>query len=82
VDLPGNRKMRVGTPGLPDWACFNHDRYCFIEIKAPGRTPSQNQIDWMESARRSGLNSIWCDGLGRLMLELEQIWSTDALRRA
>ncbi len=75
VDLPGKRKMRVGTPGLPDWACFNHDRYFFLELKSPGKVPSIPQEYWMAAARRQGITVIWADGLGRFMAELEAIWT-------
>ncbi len=75
VDLPGNRKMRVGTPGLPDWACFNHDRYFFLELKAPGKFPSQGQLDWMRLAHMKGLTVIWADGLGKFLAHMEAIWT-------
>ncbi len=75
VDLPGNRKMRVGTPGLPDWICCNHDRYFFLEVKSPIKVPSPIQNEWMNSARRQGITAIWANGLGSLMVQMEAIWT-------
>ncbi len=75
MELPGNRRIRIGTPNLPDWVCLNHDRYFLVEMKAPGKVPNAGQEQWIADARRKGLNVFWADGLGRLMLELEAIWT-------
>ncbi len=74
MELPGNRRIRVGTPGLPDWACFNHDRYFFLELKAPGKAPSIAQLDWMRMAHTKGLTVLWADGLGNFLGNMEAIW--------
>ncbi len=71
VDLPGARKMRVGTPGLPDWACFKGSRYCFIELKRPGKTLSSDQKIWFALAQKNKINCLWADGLGSFLAKWE-----------
>jgi hypothetical protein len=79
VDLPGARKMRVGTPGLPDWCCFKDKRYFFLELKRAGKQLSADQIQWfVEVAGRKKLNAIWCDGLGNFLAKFEvEPWSIE-----
>ena len=61
VDLPGGRKMRVGTKGLPDWICVQKHTAFFLELKSPKRTPSIDQDIWMELARERGHVVMWAD---------------------
>src|SRR5262252_1625358 len=39
---PDGRWVRVGEPGLPDYACIKDD--FFLEVKRPGGKPSAAQI--------------------------------------
>ncbi len=61
VDLPGGRKMRVGTKGLPDWIAVKKDVAVFIELKALGKCPSIDQELWMEMARQRKHRVMWAD---------------------
>ena len=40
---PDGRWIRVGEPGLPDYACLKHD--FFMECKRPNAKPSPAQIE-------------------------------------
>ncbi len=61
VDLPGNRKMRVGVKGLPDWIAVKGKIAVFVELKAPGKVPSIDQEIWMEMARQRKHLVMWAD---------------------
>lgn len=40
---PDGRWVRIGEPGLPDYVVIRND--WFLEVKAPGKTPSPKQIE-------------------------------------
>jgi len=40
---PDGRWIRIGEPGLPDYACLKDD--FFLEVKRPGARPSPAQIE-------------------------------------
>lgn len=42
LKTPDGRWIRVGEPGLPDYACLKRD--FFLEVKAPGKEASPAQI--------------------------------------
>jgi hypothetical protein len=67
VDLPGGRKMRVGTPGLPDWICCKRDKYFFLELKRPGRFLTDDQHIWFNHAHGNHIPCMWADGLGTFL---------------
>ncbi len=78
VNLPGDRKMRVGTPGLPDWCCFKGARYFFLELKRPSKKLSEDQLIWFAMAERNKINAMWCDGLGNFLAKFEiEPWSVE-----
>jgi hypothetical protein len=78
MDLPGNRKIRIGIPGLPDWCCFKGSRYFFLEMKRPRKELSEDQKIWFALAERNKINAMWCDGLGNFLAKFEiEPWSVE-----
>ncbi len=71
VNLPGDRKMRVGTPGLPDWVVVKGRNCFFMELKATGKKPNVNQDLWMGLADQRGIACLWVDSLEMLMEKLK-----------
>ena len=72
------RKMRVGTPGLPDWFAVKRDKYCFVELKSPGKELSAAQRDWFAQAQRNRINCVWADSLSSLIARFEcGAWSVE-----
>jgi hypothetical protein len=74
VDLPGNRKMRVGVKGLPDWVAVKQAAAFFLELKAPGRKPSIDQEIWMEMARERKHRVMWADGFEVFIERFRTLW--------
>lgn len=54
--------VNIGIPGEAD--IFGHrvsdGRAIYIEVKLPGETPRQNQLDFLEAMRGSGALAGWC----------------------
>ena len=73
VDLPGGRKMRVGTKGLPDWIVVKQTFAVFLELKAPGKKPSIDQEIWMECARQRQHRVMWADGYEVFLDRFERV---------
>ncbi len=67
MQTPDGRRMRVGTPGLPDWIAVRGGRYYFLELKAHGKKLSAAQEEWFTLARINRLNAIWADSLEMLL---------------
>lgn len=73
VNLPGDRKMRVGTPGLPDWVVVNGRNCFFLELKATGKQPNTNQDLWMFLAGERGILCLWADSLEMLQAKMKEM---------
>lgn len=61
------RRIRVGSPGAPDWIVFKGEKYCFIEMKAPGKVLTTDQLIWFGLASFNKINCIWCDSFQMFM---------------
>jgi hypothetical protein len=48
------RMIRYGIPGLPDIVCVIGGRYVGIEVKAPGESPSLEQMQFGDSLEAAG----------------------------
>ena len=59
--------MRLGKKGLPDWIFVRGREALFVEMKRPGKKPSQDQARWFEWAEIQGIMAVWCDGLGNFL---------------
>lgn len=72
------KKVRVGIRGVPDWNCFKGSRYFKLELKAPGRTLSEDQERYFAEAKRDRLNVMWADSLGSFLARFEvEPWSIE-----
>jgi hypothetical protein len=72
------KKVRIGTPGLPDWVCFKGLRYFFLELKRPGKKLSEDQKIWFALAQREKINAMWCDSFENFMAKFEiESWSVE-----
>lgn len=53
--------VSVGVPGESDiWGHRPDGRAFYVEVKMPGETPRQNQLDFLEAMRGSGALAGWC----------------------
>ncbi|MGH6631581.1 MAG: hypothetical protein ACREB3_17770 [Burkholderiales bacterium] len=75
----GNRLVRVGERGLPDWLFLRPPGVqlgwtstIFVEIKAPGREPDAKQRAWHADAARARLLSTWTDDIDDFRRWLEE----------
>lgn len=56
--------VSIGTPGESDvWGHRPDGRAFYLEVKLPGETPRQNQLDFLEAMRNSGAIAGWCTSL-------------------
>jgi len=58
--------------GVPDRVMMEDGKVMFLEVKAPGKTPSALQLHEIEKIRKSGVVAVWVDNyLGaELMLKI------------
>lgn len=53
--------VSIGVPGESDiWGHRPDGKAFYIEVKLPGETPRQNQLDFIEAMRNSGAIAGWC----------------------
>ncbi len=64
------RMIRVGERGLPDVTGIAHGWRFDIEIKKPGKTPSDEQIAWIFMIRNLGGIAFWCNSLAGCAAQL------------
>ena len=54
-------RVSVGIPGESDiWGHRPDGRAFYIEVKLPGETPRQNQLDFIEAMKNTGAIAGWC----------------------
>ena len=59
-DSQGNR-VTIGFPGLSDLiGCTPQGRFFALEVKLPGETPRQNQLDFIAAMKNTGAIAGWC----------------------
>ncbi len=71
----GNTFMRLAKKGTPDWVFVRARETLFVEMKAPGKKPSKDQIAWLAWAGVEGTPAIWADGLGAFMEKYGHRWT-------
>lgn len=56
------RLVKIGVPGQSDiWGHRGTDGKAFyVEVKNPGETPRQNQLDFIEAMKNTGAIAGWC----------------------
>ena len=54
-------RVSVGVPGESDiWGHRPDGKAFYNEVKLPGETPRQNQLDFIEAMKESGAIAGWC----------------------
>lgn len=57
-------RVSVGVPGESDiWGHRPDGKAFYIEVKMPGETPRQNQLDFIEAMKNSGAIAGWCTSI-------------------
>jgi len=67
---PDGRWIRIGEPGLPDYACIKHD--FFLEVKRPGAKLSPAQIEKVFELEACGYSVCTVDAVEHLMRWLKE----------
>ncbi len=63
LTLDGKRYVTGPKKGTSDWL-FVRQRECFFcELKAPGKEPSEAQIEFLRDCTRDGTPAFWCDSI-------------------
>ena len=61
-------RISVGVPGESDiWGHRTDGRAFYIEVKLPGETPRQNQLDFIEAMKKSGAIAGWCTSVSEAL---------------
>jgi hypothetical protein len=72
------KKIRIGKKGINDWNCFKGSRYFKLELKAPGKTLSEDQEKYFAECKRGKLCIMWADSLGSFLAKFEiEPWSIE-----
>lgn len=69
----GGTFIRMGkkNEGRPDWLWVRGLECLFVEVKAPGKKPSKDQVRWLEWAEIEGIRAIWADSLGSFLVKYQ-----------
>jgi len=61
----GSRFVRFSRPGQADLYGWHREtgRHIEVEVKAPGKRPTPQQMAWLKVARSQGCISFWADSL-------------------
>ena len=55
------RLVKIGVPGQSDiWGHRPDGKAFYVEVKNPGETPRQNQLDFIEAMKNTGAIAGWC----------------------
>ena len=53
--------VSIGAPGEADiWGHRPDGKAFYIEVKMPGKTPRQDQLDFLEAMKNTGAIAGWC----------------------
>lgn len=65
-------RVSVGVPGESDvWGHRPDGRAFYIEVKLPGETPRQNQLDFIEAMKNTGAIAGWCTSVDEALQLVE-----------
>ncbi len=60
----GERFVRFGSPGMSDlWGIDRQARHWEVEVKAPGKKPTEAQLAWLKRMHELGCVSLWSDSV-------------------
>ena len=57
--------------GVSDLVLLHQGRFFALELKVPGRTPTEEQLKFLEEVNAAGGFGAWCQGLDRALGILE-----------
>ena len=61
----GGKPIKIGIPGLPDIIGQMRDgRLLGIEVKVPGKKPTEEQYTFIELIDENNGLAFWCDSVG------------------
>jgi Holliday junction resolvase len=60
--------------GVPDRVMMKKGKMLFMEVKAPGKTPTPLQFHEMEKIQKSGINAVWVDDFSNAVFYLENFY--------
>lgn len=69
--MSGGAPVTMGENGECDWRCMRaaHGKtveYFELEMKAPGKKPRPDQLEYMAKRTHQGFNVVWADSLNVL----------------
>ena len=65
-------RVSVGVPGESDiWGHRPDGKAFYIEVKRPGETPRQNQLDFIEAMKSTGAIAGWCTSVDEALRIVE-----------
>lgn len=63
--------IHMGKVGEPDWLFLKPNDVVYIEIKAPGKKPKPEQLEYIAKLQHLGFKATWCDSVEMLCKYLE-----------
>lgn len=67
------RFVRCGTPGLPDIICIIEGKFVGIELKAPGKKQTTEQVHWEQLIKEAKGHYFLCHSLEDVIRQVEEI---------
>jgi hypothetical protein len=72
VAIQGSINKGLGVrAGVSDLIMLNAGRFFALELKIPGRTPTEQQLQFLNEVNAAGGFGAWCQGLDRALGILE-----------
>ncbi len=72
VAIQGSINKGLGVrAGVSDLILLAHGRFFALELKVPGRTPTEEQLRFLAEVNAAGGFGAWCQGLDRALGILE-----------
>jgi hypothetical protein len=78
--IKGGRPIKIGYPGMADIiGQLTDGRMLAIEVKQPGKTPTQQQMEFLDLVRHHNGVSGWCDSIEGAKAIIDNMASDKAL---
>ena len=76
INAEGKRRLvRYNEIGAADiWGVIRNGKHFEIEVKAPGKTPTPEQLAWLAAWKAYGQIAFWCDSFE----SFEQQWEEES----
>lgn len=70
--MGGGRPIKIGFPGMADiLGQLKDGRSLAIEVKLPGKTPTDEQFDFLDTVSTNGGLGFWADSVGIVLYTLD-----------